>query len=396
MEMDTSFESSHVHSVYDAVAKDFSRTRHKKWPFVHNFISSLPDGSLVLDAGCGNGKYLSSHSVISLPPTQSSPDIKGKGKQSISNENGHDEERGRLLLIGLDMSIGLLEIAANRGHQVVRGDCFNLSCWRRGTFDHAISIATIHHFSSEARRVQAIKQLILTVRPPKPTTTTTSTITSTSSLPSKILISVWSLEQDPSLSGVGSARRPGKKGTVPIDDPTLVENVQEQDVFVPWSLQPPMVKTRERLPRPKKGEKVASRRRTRVVDNDDDPRDDQEPLTKELDELKVDDGGKVGGKEDGEGGGEKTVEVFNRYYHLFRHGELSRLVRLAAEDEKVAGVFVQEPAADEDESSEKEGQGEWKLHISLEGGEERWERENWAVEINVRWAWVRKTPSPNP
>lgn len=38
----SSFESAHVHSIYDSIASDFSRTRHTQWPFVHSFLSGLP------------------------------------------------------------------------------------------------------------------------------------------------------------------------------------------------------------------------------------------------------------------------------------------------------------------------------------------------------------------
>ncbi|KAI8015946.1 tRNA (carboxymethyluridine(34)-5-O)-methyltransferase [Camellia lanceoleosa] len=51
-------EKKYVHRVYDAIAPHFSSTRYAKWPKVATFLNSLPSGSLVLDAGCGNGKYL--------------------------------------------------------------------------------------------------------------------------------------------------------------------------------------------------------------------------------------------------------------------------------------------------------------------------------------------------
>lgn len=36
-----SFESEHVHAVYEEIAADFSRTRHSRWPFVERFLDSL-------------------------------------------------------------------------------------------------------------------------------------------------------------------------------------------------------------------------------------------------------------------------------------------------------------------------------------------------------------------
>lgn len=52
------FESSFVHNVYNQIAEHFSSTRHSAWPGVVEFINQLPACSLILDAGCGNGKYL--------------------------------------------------------------------------------------------------------------------------------------------------------------------------------------------------------------------------------------------------------------------------------------------------------------------------------------------------
>jgi len=129
----TLFESSHVHSVYNAIASDFSRTRHSRWPFVEQFLESLPSGSLTLDAGTGNGKYLGVRSVLEwqgkredlTTPTTA----KGKGKEGDKTLRRND-----VLNVGFDMSQGLLGIASGKGHEVVRGDCVDMTCWRRGAF----------------------------------------------------------------------------------------------------------------------------------------------------------------------------------------------------------------------------------------------------------------------
>lgn len=52
-------EKSHVYDVYDSIASHFSNTRSKKWPKVWEFVECLPVGSILIDIGCGNGKYLS-------------------------------------------------------------------------------------------------------------------------------------------------------------------------------------------------------------------------------------------------------------------------------------------------------------------------------------------------
>jgi alkylated DNA repair protein alkB homolog 8 len=44
--------------VYEEIASHFSETRHKPWPNVKNFVESQQPGAVILDVGCGNGKYL--------------------------------------------------------------------------------------------------------------------------------------------------------------------------------------------------------------------------------------------------------------------------------------------------------------------------------------------------
>jgi tRNA (uracil-5-)-methyltransferase TRM9 len=116
-------EDVHVHDVYDHIASHFSMTRYKvrttilgsiqqlinlqPWPIVAQFLSSLPAGSIGLDSGTGNGKYL---------PLRS----------------------GCIWTIGLDRSRNLLNIARTAGdsgtfREVVLGDVLGHG-WRRGAY----------------------------------------------------------------------------------------------------------------------------------------------------------------------------------------------------------------------------------------------------------------------
>jgi len=54
----TDMEKKHVYEVYDKIAPHFSHTRYKPWPKIETFLNELEPNSLVLDVGCGNGKYL--------------------------------------------------------------------------------------------------------------------------------------------------------------------------------------------------------------------------------------------------------------------------------------------------------------------------------------------------
>lgn len=139
-------EKKYVHRVYDAIAPHFSSTRFAKWPKVAGFLNSLRPGSVILDAGCGNGKYLGFN-----------PDC---------------------LFIGCDISPPLIDICAGRGHEVLVADAVNLP-YRDNFGDAAISIAVLHHLSTDARRRKAIEELIRVVRKG-----------------GLVLITVWAVEQE--------------------------------------------------------------------------------------------------------------------------------------------------------------------------------------------------------
>lgn len=54
----TRLEKIHVHDIYENIANHFSDTRNKSWPNVSQFVESFSSGSILVDIGCGNGKYL--------------------------------------------------------------------------------------------------------------------------------------------------------------------------------------------------------------------------------------------------------------------------------------------------------------------------------------------------
>jgi alkylated DNA repair protein alkB homolog 8 len=139
-------EKKYVHRVYDAIAPHFSSTRFAKWPKVAGFLNSLRPGSVVLDAGCGNGKYL-----------------------------GFNRD---CLFIGCDISPPLIEICVGKGHEVLVADAVNLP-YRDNFGDAAISIAVLHHLSTVDRRRKAIEELVRVVR-----------------RGGLVLITVWAREQE--------------------------------------------------------------------------------------------------------------------------------------------------------------------------------------------------------
>ncbi|XP_078078169.1 tRNA (carboxymethyluridine(34)-5-O)-methyltransferase ALKBH8 isoform X2 [Mustelus asterias] len=125
-------EHKYVHDVYDEIAGHFSSTRHTPWPKVTEFLKALPAGAFVIDVGCGNGKYL------------------GVNKD--------------LFMVGCDHSKNLAHICRERKFEVFICDGL-LVPLRSGVCDACISIAVIHHFSTEGRRLSAIKEIVRLLRP---------------------------------------------------------------------------------------------------------------------------------------------------------------------------------------------------------------------------------------
>ncbi|XP_017078692.1 alkylated DNA repair protein alkB homolog 8 [Drosophila eugracilis] len=125
-------EQQNVHEVYDKIADHFSETRHTPWPQVAEFLDSFDAQSVVLDIGCGNGKYLG------------------------CNTN--------LLAIGCDRAQGLLSVGRRKGQNVFRCDCLNVPV-RSSSIDGCISIAVIHHLATTERRLVALMEMARVLRP---------------------------------------------------------------------------------------------------------------------------------------------------------------------------------------------------------------------------------------
>ena len=111
----------HVQRVYDSIATEWHGTRYRSWPRVEEFVLSLPRGSLIADLGCGNGKMA-----------------------SACRQGGH-------FALACDFSVELVRIAAlQQGAEAQIADAL-LVPYRDGCFDAALSIAVLHHISTEAR-----------------------------------------------------------------------------------------------------------------------------------------------------------------------------------------------------------------------------------------------------
>lgn len=138
-------EQQYVLDTYDQIASEFSQTRYNPWPSVKKFVDSFPPNSLVLDAGCGNGKNM-----------------------GIRND---------LQFVGIDTSENLLKICRERGFNVKASNIKSVP-FEDNYFDFIICIAVLHHIVNPEERIQAICELIRITKPG-----------------GQIMIQVWAREQ---------------------------------------------------------------------------------------------------------------------------------------------------------------------------------------------------------
>ena len=142
-------EQDHVLSVYDSIAPHFSSTRFAVWPKVKEFMESLESGSIVADVGCGNGKYLGVRSDLVVLGFDSSIELVTLAARRLRTAGA----------LGTHFSPDLLQNA-----DVFVADALSLP-FRHSSVDSAISIAVLHHISSEARRISFLSRIIDILRP---------------------------------------------------------------------------------------------------------------------------------------------------------------------------------------------------------------------------------------
>jgi len=124
------FEEKYVKNVYNTISNKFSATRGYLWGGVEKFINSLEEESLILDAGCGNGK-------------------------NMFRDDCH--------FIGIDNSIKMIEIVNSRSKIGMIGDIRKIP-FKNDTFDAALSVAVIHHLYKHSDRIKAVNELVRVVK----------------------------------------------------------------------------------------------------------------------------------------------------------------------------------------------------------------------------------------
>ena len=122
---------STVEEVYDKIANEFSTTRANKWPFIDQFMVTVPKGSKILDIGCGNGRNMCY------------PDYDFRGVD-ISNE--------------------FVKICCDKGLNVKKGTMTELP-YKNNSFDAILSIASFHHLNNETDRNKALQEMKRVLQP---------------------------------------------------------------------------------------------------------------------------------------------------------------------------------------------------------------------------------------
>ncbi|KAK9448562.1 S-adenosyl-L-methionine-dependent methyltransferase [Limtongia smithiae] len=171
-------EREHVHKVYEEIASHFSQTRYKPWPIVSAFLLAREPGSVGVDIGCGNGKYLNVNREVYIVATDMSANL-----ASIARKEK------------VELAVADGQSPPARADVGVADALFPATC--PGRCDFAISIAVVHHFASRARRVEVVRCVLGSVR-----------------RGGRALIYVWALEQQQSRRGW--------------------DEHHAQDVMVPW------------------------------------------------------------------------------------------------------------------------------------------------------------------
>jgi ubiquinone/menaquinone biosynthesis C-methylase UbiE len=127
---------SQLKETFDIIAPHFNITRYKPWPESKRFISTLTNGSTVLDLGCGNGR----NSIY------------------LAKEG--------MKVIGIDFSRGLINIAKNKMEwkevvdrvDLMEGDIGFLPL-RNESVDAILYIATLHHLPTPQDRLQSLLEI---------------------------------------------------------------------------------------------------------------------------------------------------------------------------------------------------------------------------------------------
>ena len=137
-------EREYVYDAYNTIYKRFDESRAYLWKSVKEFNSNISDGSIVVEVGSGNGK-------------------------NLQNKNCYN--------IATDLCEKFLEITNKKGIDSLQLNNLSIPL-KNNMADYVLSIAVIHHLTTEERRYKAVSEMIRILKPG-----------------GKMIIQVWAMKQ---------------------------------------------------------------------------------------------------------------------------------------------------------------------------------------------------------
>ncbi|KAH0792827.1 S-adenosyl-L-methionine-dependent methyltransferase [Histomonas meleagridis] len=128
-------EEKFVFRPYKSLCTHYANNKYDRWKTIEQFIFSLPPNSMILDIGCGTGRYL-----------------------SINN---------KIIDIGIDPIFEQCKFSHEQHPNSITSEiCGNglMLPFQDNTFDHVICIHVIHHFPSKDHRIKCLKEICRVLR----------------------------------------------------------------------------------------------------------------------------------------------------------------------------------------------------------------------------------------
>ena len=117
-----------IRDTYNAIAKDFDRTRYAMWSCMEHFYETHKPG-YILDVGCGNGKNI-------LPGMEISYELCDICDEFVKMTSKRYDNAGMVQLDAISLS------------------------YRNTIFDTVISVAVLHHLDTFSKRAQMLNEMI--------------------------------------------------------------------------------------------------------------------------------------------------------------------------------------------------------------------------------------------
>ena len=136
-----------VKDVYEIIAEHFNDKRYSKWDWIESFLNQFPENSLIYDIGCGPGRNI------------------------------------RPGMVGVDNCDNFIKMCLSKDKNVIKGDMTSLPMDSESGVG-IICIAAFHHLDNQKDRLTALNEFKRVLKPN-----------------SRIMISIWSIEQGPETKG---------------------------------------------------------------------------------------------------------------------------------------------------------------------------------------------------